>query len=793
MLSPLLSAFDFRHKKIALSATVLIILLSCNLASNSFAQDQIYVYDDWSRGLNLKLSDFSLPKNQGTICENVRFNIELNAIAKRDQILGYGTADATEPITGMFRLYLSDGTKKLVVTHGDEVEVGDDDTGVFTTILDLSSGEHSWQFLAWHDILIGTDGHNQPIKWDGSSASATYLGSCLALDKGSGAGPDGTYTYKISYYTSSYEVLLDTPSNPVVVTDDDVSLSMIPIAPDSYGGESVIGRKVYRIKHAGSTYYLLSNGTIANNTATTLTDSDSDAQVSATVYPAGTETQKPPKCRFLVVNSNRLFLANDPTNGPSRIYRSKDASHDIFANTTDYHNIRLNDGDEITFAKNLLGILTIGKNNSIQKLYTKGDDPSADWEISDPFSFIGCQAPYSVVNSPLGIIYLSFDGIYKFNGQYSTLISEVVAPVINDIAETNYPDCWGEFHKNIYYLAYTSETTGAVANDRILLFDLLSNAYSIDILGRSVFCTFNSGTDYGVLYSGSSTNGEVFAHSETVHEVVHRKQSDLTGTFDDMRYIPESIGGNPDSPVLEISWSIAIDGASGTINSHSYGATAIIDRPDTDGTYISQILDINAFAFDRLYWNESIPSSGGDVTMAIRSAAASGDVTSASWSDEFTDPTGSNISGETSNRYVQYRISMDTDDINFTPTAYNAGRYVVKLTYDKEGETSEDTIDFRWESGWNDFGFPGQIKNLKKLYVYYESASSGTLNIEFENLEGDTDLFSIDLIKNPTSYVEYFTAGAFTGEFIKLKINESSLDDITIKRIICVYSILPLV
>lgn len=763
-------------------------LLILSFIGSVYPQDQIYVYDDFSGGLNLKLSEFSLPKRQATVSENIRFGTKLNSITKRDEILSYGTADASEAITGMSRLYLRDGTKKLVVTHGDEIEVGDDDTGTFTTILALTSGGYKWQFLTWHDILIGTDGYNQPIKWDGSSASATYLGSCLATDAGSGAGPNGVYTYKISYYTSSYEVLLDTPSNTITVVDNDIDLTMIPIAPDTYGGENVTGRKIYRTGAGDSAYKLLSNGTIADNSTVILTDSDADGARGGD-YPAGTETKKPPKCKFILVHNNRLFLANDPSNGPSRIYYSKDASPDIFANTTDYFNIRLNDGDGITFIKNLLGLLTIGKNNTIQKLYTTGSDPSADWEISDPFSFTGCQAPYSVANSPLGIIYLSFDGIYKFNGQYSTLISDAVSPVINDIAETNYLDCWGEFHKNIYYLAYTSEKTGASENDRVLLLDVLSNAYSIDPIARSVFCTFDSGTDYGVLYSGSSTDGKVYAHSETVHEVIHKEHSDFTGTWDDMRYIPTKWGGDANSPVLEIAWSKTIDELTGTIDNLS----GIVDRPDTDGTYISQILDINALAFTKIYWNERIPASGGDVTLAIRSAAVSGDVTSAAWSSEFSDPTGSDISGETANRYVQYRISADTTLIASTPTLVKADNYVIKLTYDTEGSSSESTITLNWEGGWSDYEAPGQIKVLKKLYVYYDSAKTGTLNIVFENLEGETDSFAIDLIANPDKYVEYFTTGAFIGEFFKLKINESSLNDITINRIIVIYSTEPLV
>jgi len=771
-------------KKLILFLTLLAIPLHAEVKKD------IFIWDDFSGGLNTKLSSFSLPKSQGITCENVRFGKELKALTKREQILSYGSADTTETITGMHRLYLKDGTKVLIVTHGDEIEVGSDSAGTFSAILDLGSGNYKWQWETWHDLAIGTDGYNQPVKTDGTDA--TYLGSCFCEDAGSGAGPDGDYTYKISYYTTSYEVLFNVVSNPVTVVDNDISLSMIPIAPDSYGGEDVTGRKIYRISDGGSDYKLLSNGTIANNTATTLTDSDADGARGA-AYPAGDSTYTPPKGRLILIHNNRLFIANDPSY-PSRIYYSEDGSHDVFK-TGAYFDIRPNDGDEITFIKNILGILTISKNNTVQKLYTDGDTPSSDWEISDPFSHVGCQAMYSASNSPLGVIYLSSDGLYSFNGQNEKKISDAVSPEIRDISETDYANCWGIYHEGIYYMAYTSEQTGSSTNDRVLLLDILTNAYSTDILSLSSFCAFDSGTDWGVLYSGSSTDGNVYSHSETVHGLIHKRHSDFTGTFDDMRYRPTAYGGDANSPILELSWDLTINGASGTINSHSYGSTAIIDRMDTGGTYISQALEIGSSTLDKIYWNERVPSAGGSVLAYVRTGATAAACGSASWSSSYTNPTGSDISAVTANDFLQYKLAISTDDIDFSPTIYKANNYVVRVTYDVEGSSNESTIPLHWESGWNDLGYPGHKKTLMKLYVYYDypADTSGTLNLTFENLEGNTDVFEIDLLSHPDYYVDRFTTGKFLGEFFKLDIAESSLNDITIKKIFAVFEVEPLV
>jgi hypothetical protein len=580
---------------------------------------ETFVLDDFSGGLASKVSPLALPSKYATVAENLRFNSKYKSISRRANLNVYGSADATEAITGMFRHYKKDGTKVLVVTHGDEMEKGNDTTGVFTQILPLTTGDRRWQFVTWHDILIGTDGYNRPVKYDGTSSSATYLGSLLATDAGSGSGPaTGSYTYKVACYSTTYTVLLNSASNTITANGNDVSLSMIPICPDvTLNGEATTGRKIYRTESNGSSYKLLSNGTIANNTDVTLTDSDADAALGAAM-PAGDATWSVPTARFILVQNNRLFLANDPTNSPSRIWYSSEGSHDIFdsSNESSYLDIRQDDGDTITCLQSVLGILTVCKDNSIQKIYIDGTDPDADWSISDPLSSVGCHAPYSVSDSPLGMIYLHDSGIYRFNGQYSELISETVTPEIEDINPTNLENTWGIYHNNTYYLAYNSQESGGGTNNRVLILDILGKAFSIDRLNINAFVAFNSGNDWGVLYAGASDSGEVYAFSSEVNEVMHNEHSDFTGLWDDMRYIPTDIGGDADSPVLEIARTETINELSGLIND----LVGIIDRQDTLGHYISQPLQIDASSLDKIYWNEQIPATGGNVTFQVRTS-----------------------------------------------------------------------------------------------------------------------------------------------------------------------------
>lgn len=753
-----------------------------------FAQEKVYVFDSFSGGLNTKQSNLSIQKSQSIIAENVRLNSEVGSLVKRDEVLLYGTVSPSEPITGMHRLYLKSGTKKLIVTHGDEVAVGNDTSGNFTTILNLTSGDYRSKWLTWHDLAIGTDGYNQPIKYDGSSGSATYLGSCLATDTGAGNGPgNGTYTYKVAFYTNTSIVDFGVASNPVVVANNTVNLTMIPIGPDSFGGETVLGRHIYRAN--ATTYKLITNGNITDNVNVTLSDSTVDADLGATL--AANYTYTVPKGKIPIVHKNRLWLFNDP-NQPSRGYYSDDSNPDYFI-TGNYFDIRPNDGDEVTFAKNLLGILTVSKTNTIQKLYTDGDDPDADWSISDPISMIGCQAIYSAVDSPLGIIYLARDGIYRFNGQNSIIISDIVTPEIKDIADSNFANSWGELYRNVYYLSYASKQSGTSTNNRILLYDLLSNAFSIDLFSSNVFCTLNSGTDWGMLYSGSSTDGKVYSHTNVPNEVVHKSHSDFTGSFNNTRYIPVNstsgvpLGGIADDPVIEISRTELISEMSGNISSQ----TGSIGRSVNTSNYTSPVMQLGATSFDKIYWNERFPSSGGDITFAIRANTTNATCNASSWSDEFTNPSGSDISAITANEYVQYRATMNTTDMAYTPTLYKANGYVVKLLYKKTGIRSESTVPLHYRSGWFDLGSPVK-KSLTKIYVFHEG-TTGTLTLKFSNFEGDFDTFNINLAEYPYSYSEYFTTGKLVGELFNLDITETSLNPVKIKKIILIYKDEPFV
>jgi len=762
------------------------------------------MYDDFSGGMNTRLSEFALPKSQGDIIENLRFDDEYQSLTKRGKTVVSCTTNASSnPVLGIHRFYMKDGSKITIANFKNTIVTCNDSTGVATTILTVAIADNRWDWLTWHDIAFGMDGVNQPVKYDGSSTSATYVGSALATDAGSGSGPNGSdYTWKISCYSSTLEYIFDQPSNEIDVSGNDVDLTMIPICPTTIGGESTTGRKVYRDKTSANDFFLLSNGTIANNTATTLTDSDTDAGLSATAYPAGDATVRPPIGRFGLIHKNRKWIANNGTN-PSRLFYSEDGLHDYYLSDS-FFNIRPNDGDQITFIKNWLGLMTVAKENTIQKMDTRGDDPDATWAITDPFSTDGCHAPYSAVNTTEGIMYLGNNGIYNFNGQFSELRSDAITPTIRDIQQSNFPNVWAEFFKNSYYMTYPSLSSGSSTNNRLLVVSLIDKAFSIDLLNLNVLHVFGSGSDVEALFSGSADNGKVFAHTETLKEILHKTHTDFPGTFNDMRFIPTTVGGDADNSVLELAWTNDIDTTNdffwrGTIDSVT---SSIIDRPDTDGVYTSDTITINATSLDKIYWNETIPSDGGTITFDVRSGATVTGISQAAWTTDFTNSSGSDISGATADTVFQYRINVTTDTITQTPTIFSDGSFAVRVTYNTGGTTDETTIPIRWRSGWLDYGYPGRVKELTKIYIYYDwqASTEGTLNLTFtgrgvgvysEVLANQTETasFAIDLSVYPEYYIEAFPTGKMIGELIRLDITETSPDPITIKKIIIVYDV----
>lgn len=559
------------------------------------------------------------------------------------------------------------------------------------------------------------------------------------------------------YTSDSYTTLL--LHNDTTVSN--ITLSDIPIGPAGTTKRIIyrtVGDASRALVKADTTFYKVAE--IADNTTTTYADSVADSTIDDNAAPTWATVSAginatPPKGKIANVHDERLFISGNNTYA-SDVYWSDSFNPDYFAPES-FVAVRPDDGDKVTFLKDQLGILTVGKSNTIQKMYTDGA-PST-WSVSNPMSFVGCPAPYSAVNTPEGIFYLSWKGLYKFTGQNSTLISDAVTPEITDILESNIDKAVGFFHKNEYQLAYTSKATGGTLNNRVLVYDLVRDAYSVDTKAIDSFEAFDSGDDFGILYSGSSqTDGYVYADEGSTSVLLRRYKTTIEeGAFEDSRISGEvdSTGypvGTEDAFWVELAWDDTIDGNSGTIDTD----TGIIDRPDLSGTWTSPVYEVNASELTQLQWNEAL-GSYGDITFAVRScddSACSGEA----WSSELTNPNGSDLTTLTANKYLQLRATLSTTNINYTPYLTADGRYLFRVFYVQAGVGEEPAIFSVWKSGWKSFGNQGNKKFLQRMRVFYKG-DAGTLKVKYENNEGDVSRsFDVDMsVKAEDSTTDGYT------------------------------------
>lgn len=800
-------------------------------ATQGLPTDQFYVIDDFSSLLLSHQNPYTIG-NKGVVdAENVRANEQAGSLAKRGILNTLGTCSHSAAVTGLYRYYKSDATKYTVTTSSTFLDYISD-TGVCSNLLSgLTTGKR-WTFITYKNWLIATNGYDAPVKWDGKLTTTadtvgartagdlvTSLGSPFSeIAAGSGLTASRWYQYRIAYYNGTTYSYSTSRDNPLLLgsTNLQIKLTDIPLGPSGTTHRYLyrtLGQTSRANVVADNTFYLVKD--ISDNSTTISTDAASDASIVAdnpptwaTVTASGSNVT-PPHGLFLFINKDYIWLANDPSGtayGQSTADFSQVLNPDYWP-VTNFFLIRPDDGDVITAITSFLGQLTIFKTNTIQKIYTDQSTPTA-WTLSQPYSFIGASAPYSVVPTPLGVFYLGRYGLYKFDGQSSTLISDVVTKDIRDINATNYGNVASVYYSNEYRMAYESTATGSGVNDRVLLFDVVRNSYTKDTENINAWALYNSADDYGALYSGSSNaDGTILAHSTQPTSLIFRYQSDLdAGTYTNT--ISSNATGNPND--LELSLGSSIWSADSSAWNSEVLSTWQVDA--SPGTWVSGISQINANMFSKLYWNQVLGTTGS-ATIAIRTASTSAGIAAASWSSEFSNPAGSDISAVGGNKFIQLRVTLSTSDFSTTPFLYIQDNFLIKLVYSQNGSSFESNIPSIWNTGWLDLvpsvysaylsNYP---KTVKEIDVYYDVAAgaTGTMNFTIQNLKGTyQQAFSIDLSQAPLATPNIFGYGTshiyrwlppgtginLVGDKFLMQLSENSLTQWKVQRIVFRYDV----
>ena len=421
-------------------------------------QEQVLVIETF-KTMNRKVKEELLPPDTLQTCQNLRYDETLGILNKRPSRRKYNsTALGTDTITSQIRYYKnSNATQKYVIATSTFLKVGSDDAGTFANIKTGLTANKRFTFTTFKDLLYCFNGIDNNQVYDGTNNCVDMgvpVPTAPTLAVVAGGSLTGAYYYKVTYMIDSYqEGSASVTSSAITPSSQSVTVT-IPISSNT----RVTHRKIYRTKANSSVYYLLA--TISDNTTTSYGDNIADSSLGVTQAP--TDYGAPASYRYGVLHKSRVFLARNSTNKSDIIFsdiRSGIAYPDVFP-ADNILRIAKDDGDEITgIAEDNVGNLVVWKNNSVRIIHTDGESPKA-WSIGKPYTNFGNIAPYFLVKTSMGVVYITRFGKNKnrlmlWSGIGVKHILEELDPVLDDIASEGLVNTVGHFHNGKIYISYT--------------------------------------------------------------------------------------------------------------------------------------------------------------------------------------------------------------------------------------------------------------------------------------------------------------------------------------------------
>lgn len=509
-------------------------------------------------GMNNLTEDLDLQEKWVEVAQNCRFEEEPGAVDKRTPVTYFNSTTlgaGAYGITGLYRFYTSDGTSVFVCVHDTSAYVNSDSTGAGIAIrTGLTAGKRA-SFVTYRDILIGSNGFDNMWCYDGSDDVTWELGSCKAVVSASATGSldaSAAYSYQVAITVSGATHICGAISNAVSSgTAKCINLSNIPLGPSG-----ATNRLLYRTEGDADpathgNFKLLA--TLSDNTTVIYTDTIGDGSLGAAV---GVVTDDQPKGAELRIHRERLFVSRDPDN-PNKIYYSDPWLPHFIQQTTNltYMEISPEDGDEIAGIPIQLGTMVCIKKNTIRKLHitsaVSGADPTT-WYADDPIAWNGCPAPWSITQTPYGIVFLGWDHWYLFDGAAANLIIDEFDT--KDILPAGYQDVVGFYHKGIMLAAYADKIIANQFHDRIMRYNFKRKTLSYDlwtgdnISGANCFTAKTGDDETGELYYGDSQKAYILKDKESERYYRLRTKTEcLLGTANTV-----FIGGTETAPYLEV-------------------------------------------------------------------------------------------------------------------------------------------------------------------------------------------------------------------------------------------------
>ena len=377
----------------------------------------------------VSLADFT----DGTI------NAETDAtgsITKRPGNVNYNPTPLAAPAKDQFEAIFSDGGRHLLVAANGEIRYSSGDN-VFNTVVNGSgySTIANFEFATTQDRVYGGNGVNSPIVYDRNTAyggvayTAPRIRTMGAQAPGSaptaaiaagGAVPVGAHTYKVTYLYYDFEESNGSPASNLATTNpgnQTVNLTAVPI-----GGYGVTARKIYRDNNDGLWLHV---GTIANNTATTFSDT---LAVGVTPTEIPEFNNAPPVFGLIVTWLDKQWLGKVPGD-PSTLFYTETSQPDI---VRPENQLLCNQEDPITaYIVYFNRLLVFNRRSMGQILGTTSDT----FRYAAIPSSIGCVDNRSlqirVIEGVPILIWLSDAGFYSYDGNSINYISDEIEDLVN--------------------------------------------------------------------------------------------------------------------------------------------------------------------------------------------------------------------------------------------------------------------------------------------------------------------------------------------------------------------------
>lgn len=287
------------------------------------------------------------------------------------------------------------------------------------------------------------DAHGGSIynKHNGSSAfeANRYYKSIFRLNKSDG--------------TSMNVLNLEVAGTNYYVADNDATIKT---------SSAINGEITDYFIHNNQVFFLTSTNTVYKHNG----EIDGSFAVTSHTLPASY------LAKFGEVYNTRGYYAGDPSY-PNTVFASEPDTPEIFESPFVDHIYQINGdgGDQITALKQFGGSLIAFRKRSIFIL--EGSPPRRIYQF--PSDNIGCIDNKTIQRTELGLIFLSNNGVYLFNGSSLKPLSVAIRNDIERVARYTAGRFSSVYHRNRYYLFY--QPTGATEIKEGYSFDLTELQY----------------------------------------------------------------------------------------------------------------------------------------------------------------------------------------------------------------------------------------------------------------------------------------------------------------------------